>query len=220
MIRVLLAMGCLVFCFSACVRQDNYQPGPDPGPVNNNRGVDSAHFTYNELFNGTDNYNWVFASPTDSAYGSIGSSGYQYVDYSTFSFNSSVVYTYNSVSGGLIIRTKIMSNNVMGLIFGASPSDNGYAFYVDSNGYYSLYKEGYGTVASTAIIPSRQDTLFALKKGWNQLEIDQSAGTWTGIINGTQVFQIPAGGLAGSGFGFKIAPGTVGYANYLYVNSH
>jgi hypothetical protein len=222
-IRVFSAIGCLLLCFSGCVRQDNYQPGPDPGPVYNNRnnqGVDSASYTYNETFNGTDNYNWVFTSPTDSAYGSIVSNGFQYVDYSMSSFNSSVVYTFNSVSGGLTIRTKIMSNNMMGLVFGASPTDNGYAFYVDSNGYYSLYREGSGSVASTAIIPSTQDTLYAVKKGWNQLEIDQAGGYWTGLINGSQVFQISAQALAGSGFGFKIAPGTVGYAAFLYVNSH
>ena len=107
----------------------------------------------------------------------------------------------------------------MGLIFGASSSDNGYAFYIDTAGNYSLYKEGTGSAASTVIIASTADSL-AVKKGWNTLELDQINGEWTGYIDGTQVFQMAARSLSGANFGFKVLPGTIGYADYLIVKSH
>jgi hypothetical protein len=107
----------------------------------------------------------------------------------------------------------------MGLIFGASSSSNGYAFYIDTVGNYSLYQEGTGTTASTVIIPSTSDTL-AIKNDWNTLEVDQTNGNWTGFINGTQVFQMTARPISGSNFGFKVLPGTIGYADYLVVKSY
>ena len=107
----------------------------------------------------------------------------------------------------------------MGLIFGASATSNGYAFYIDTAGYYSLYQEGFGTVASTPVIPSTQDTLYALKKDWNTIELDQINGVWTFYINGTQVTSMAARTLSGGNFGFKVLPETIGYASYITVKS-
>ena len=76
------------------------------------------------------------------------------------------------------------------------------------------------SVAATVIIPSTQDTLYATKKDWNTLELDQVNGNWTGFINGTQIFQMTARTGSGSSFGFKLVPGTVGYSDYLVVKSN
>ena len=209
-----------VLLFSACIQKNYYDTNPNNYPNNNNNDSNRTSYFFDEEFNGADRYGWNFTDAADSTYASISNGTYQFVDYSTTNYPNSIVWTNNSVSGTLTIQTRIESNNMMGLVFGASSSDNGYAFYVDSNGYYSLYKEGYGSVASTTIIPSTQDTLYAVKKGWNALEVDQANGTWTGYINGTQVFSMAARTLAGSGFGFKVAPATIGYADYLVVKSN
>ncbi len=204
-----------------CIQKNYYDANPNNNG-NNYHSNDSTTTTYifDDEFNGTDRYGWSFTDAADSTYASISGGTYQFVDYSKTNYPNSVVMTNASTSGTLTIQTRIQSNNMMGLVFGTSSSDNGYAFYVDSNGYYSLYKEGFGSVASTTIIPSTQDTMYATKKGWNTLEVDQANGTWTGYINGTQVFSMAARTLGGSGFGFKVAPATVGYADYLYVKSY
>ena len=108
----------------------------------------------------------------------------------------------------------------MGLIFGASSSSDGYAFYVDTAGNYSLYEEGSTVNSSIPIIPSTQDSLHAHKNDWNVLEVDQANGVWTGYINGTQVFSMAARSLSGGSFGFKVLPGTIGYADYLTAKNN
>ena len=203
---------------TSCVQKNYYNTNPNNN--NNNNNNTGYTYTFDEEFNGSDNYGWNFTDAADSAYASITAGSYQYVDYSLAKSNMSVVSTGANMTGNFTITTRIKSNNLMGLIFGASSTDNGYAFYVDSAGYYSLYKEGAGTVASTVIIPSTQDTLYALKKDWNALEVDQVNNTWTGYINGTQVFTMAARSLSGASTGFKILPGTIGYADYLTVKSY
>jgi hypothetical protein len=56
--------------------------------------------------------------------------------------------------------------------------------------------------------------------GWNTIEIEQIGNRWKGYINGSQMFSIPAHTLAGNKFGFKVLPGTIGYADYLKVTSY
>jgi hypothetical protein len=175
---------------------------------------------YNEQFNGRDNTVWNFTDAVDSAFASVTDTGYQYVDYSAVKSSMTVVSTSANVADNFTVTTRVRSNNMIALIFGASATSNGYAFYVDTAGNYSLYEEGYGATASTVVIPSTQDTLYALKKNWNTLEIDQANGTWTGYINGTQVFSMTARSLAGGSFGFKILPGTIGYASSLEVQGY
>ena len=219
----IIVLAAMIFAglFSSCVQKNYYEANPNNNSNNNNNNNNYTNtYVFDEEFNGADHYGWNFTDAADSSYASITGGSYQFVDYSTTNYPNSIVTTNAATTGTITIQTRIMSNNMMGLIFGASSTDNGYAFYVDSNGYYSLYKEGYGSVASTAVITSTQDTLYANKKGWNALELDQANGTWTGYINGTQVFSMAARSLAGSGYGFKLVPGTTGYADYLIVKSN
>lgn len=202
--------------FSSCVIRENNNVYPNNN-YNNNNNNNTASF--DEEFNGSDNYGWTFTDAADSAYASIANGSYQYVDYSNTASNMSVVPTGINTQSNFSVKTRIKADNQMGLIFGASSTGNGYAFYVDSAGYYSLYQEGSGSTASTAIIPSTQDTVYALKKDWNTLEVDQTNGTWTGYINGTQVFTMAARSISGSSFGFKVLPHTIGYADYLQANN-
>jgi|GEM_PF-530809 len=215
-LAVAMIVGGSVF-FTSCMERDRYNTYPNNNYPNNNNNTSST--TFDEEFNGSDLYGWTFSDAADSAYASIANGTYQYVDYSKVKSNMSVVSTNINTAGNFTIQTKIKADNMMGLIFGASSTDNGYAFYVDSAGYYSLYREGAGTTASTPIIPSTQDTTYALKKDWNTLEVDQTNGTWTGYINGTLVFTMAARTIYGSSFGFKVLPTTIGYADYLTVKN-
>ena len=204
--------------FTSCVQKNYYNANPNS---NNNNGTTGGYTnTFDEEFNGGDSYGWTFTDVPDSAYATINSGNYQYIDYSTTLSNMSVVNTGANTTGNFTAKTSIKSNNQMGLIFGASATDNGYAFYMDSTGSYSLYKEGTGTAASTAIIAPTSDSTYAVKKGWNTLEVDQVNGIWTFYINGTQTFQMAARSISGSRFGYKVLPGTTGYADYLQVQSN
>ena len=208
--------------FTSCMQRNYYNTNPNNTNTghNNNNGINPGYpQEFDEEFNGADKYGWSFTNATDSAYASITNGSYQYVDYSAVLSNMSVVNTGVNTQGNFTVITRIKSNKIMGLIFGASATDNGYAFYIDTVGNFSLYKEGAGTTASTTIIAATYDSL-AVKNDWNILEVDQTSGNWTGFINGTQVFQMTARTITGSDFGFKILPGTVGYADYLVVKSY
>jgi len=200
---------------TSCVEK-NYYVNPNNNYYNHNDS--GLTYVFDEEFNGQDYYGWTFTNVTDSAYASIQNGSYQYVDYSATQSNMTVVNTGANVSGNFTVQTRIESNHIMGLIIGASSTSNGYAFYIDTAGNYSLYQEGLDTAASTVLIPSTADST-AVKDGYNILEVDQANGTWTGYINGTQVFQRTAPTLSGASFGFKILPGTVGYADYIVVKS-
>lgn len=202
--------------FTSCIQKNYYNANPN---YNYPHNTDSG-YVYDEEFNGRDNDVWNFTDAADSAYASVTDSGYQYVDYSAVKSNMSVISTAVNIADNFTVSTRVKSNNIMGLIFGASATSNGYAFYIDTAGYYSLYQEGTGTTASIPVIPPTQDTLYALKKNWNTLEVDQANGVWTGYINGTQVFSMSARQLGGGSFGFKILPGTTGYAGYLKVQGY
>lgn len=205
--------------FASCVQKDYYNS--DPNNTNNNNNGHNPGYTYefDEEFNGPDNYGWTFTDATDSAYASITNGSYQYVDYSAVLSNASTVNTGANTQSNFSVLTRIKSNKQMGLIFGASATSNGYAFYIDTAGNYSLYQEGTDSTASTVVIASTADSS-ATRNNWNTLELDQTNGNWTGLINGTQVFQVTTRQLSGSRFGFKILPGTVGYADYLVVKNY
>jgi len=223
-LAILILSGSLML--TSCYQHDNYNNGPYNGNNNYNHGNNNNNntgaftYTFDEEFNGADHYGWNFTDPTDSAYGTITNGSYEYVDYSTLLSSMVVVNTGSNTSSNFTVTARIKSNKIMGLIFGASTSDNGYAFYVDTAGNYSLYKEGTGTATSTVIIPSTQDTLYAVKNNWNTLELDQINNTWTGYINGTQIFNIASQSLSGSQFGFKVLQGTTGFADYIVVKSY
>jgi len=223
----LLLSGSLLF--TSCYERGDYNAAPNNNYNNNynNRGNTTTTninpgypAEMDEEFNGPDHYGWTFTDAADSTYGSVSNGSYQLVDYGTTLSSMIVVNTGINTQSNFTVTTRIESNKIMGLVFGASATSNGYAFYIDTSGNYSLYKEGTGTTASTVIIPSTQDSLYAVKDSWNVLEINQTDSTWTGYINGTQVFSMAASSLSGSEFGFKILPGTIGYADYLVVKNY
>ena len=218
--RNLIAVAGLVIAGSmlaSCYQRHDDYVNPNYNNNYNGNNYNNYQTSFDDEFNGSDNYGWTFSDPADSAYASLSGGYYQYVDYSTSLSNMSAVTTGINVASNFSVKTSLKSNKQIGLIFGASSTDNGYAFYIDTSGNYSLYKEGIGSVASTVIIPSTADTPYAIKNGWNMLEVDQTNGTWTGYVNGTQVFSMAARAISGSNFGFKVLPGTVGYADYLRV---
>jgi len=143
-----------VFFLSSCYRQDHHYSGAGNGNYNNNNGNTGSGgypYVFDEEFNGGDHYGWTFTDAADSAYASITGGSYQYVDYSAVLSNLAVVNTGANTGGNFTVTARIKSNKVMGLIFGASGTDNGYAFFIDTAGNYSLYREGYGGAASTVI---------------------------------------------------------------------
>ncbi len=207
--------------FTSCIQRTDYNTNPNNNNYHNNNGLNPGYTQeFDEEFNGADKYGWTF---TDAAELSRSEYYKQELsicrDYSNVLSNMSVVNTNVNTQGNFTVITRVKSNKIMGLVFGASSSSNGYAFYIDTVGNYSLYQEGAGTALSTVIIPSTSDTL-AAKNDWNTLEVDQTNGNWTGFINGTQVFQMTARSVSGSNFGFKILPGTIGYADYIVVKSY
>ena len=209
----LLAIGSMLV--TSCVQKNYY----DTNPHNNNNNNTTYQTSFDEEFNGTDYYGWGFTSATDSAYASITNGSYQYVNYGTRYSNLSVISTGINTVGNFTVKTSVKSNNKMGLIFGGSSLNDGYAFFVDTMGNYALYQEGNSTTLSTAIIPFTFSS-YVIKNGWNSLEVDQTNGSWTGYINGTQVFSMAARSISGDKFGYKVLPGTVGYADYLQINSY
>ena len=202
--------------FSSCIERDNYAVAPNNNNYYNNT---NTQYVFDEEFNGADNYGWNFTDAADSAYASITGGSYQYVDYSAVKSSMSFVATGANVQNNFTVTTRVKSNNQIALVFGASATSNGYAFYIDTSGNYSLYQEGNGVNASIPVIPYTQDTLYAHKNDWNILELDQTNGVWSAYINGTQVFTMAARSLSGPGFGYKILPGTTGYADYLTVRN-
>jgi hypothetical protein len=206
------------FLFTSCIINEDHNATPNNN--NNHNGGTTVSYQFNEEFNGADKYGWSFTNASDSAYASITNDAYQYVDYSAVKSNLAVVNTGINTQNNFTASTRIKSNKVMGLIFGASVTSNGYAFYIDTAGSYSLYREGFGFSPSTVVIPTTRDTLYARKNDWNVLQIDQVNNTWSGYINGTRVFTMSAGSLSGGQFGYKVLPGTIGYADYLIIKNN
>jgi hypothetical protein len=209
--------------FASCIQKNYYESTPTNNGNNNSGGNNNTSYytyTFDEEFNGTDKYGWNFTAAADSAYASITGGNYQYVDYSAYRSNMSVVNTGADTRNYFSAKSSFKSNKTMGMLFGASATDNGYVFYIDTGGNYALYREGTATVQSVAIIPFTLATPYAVKNGWNTVEIDQANGMWTGYINGSKMFTITAATMSGSNCGFKILPGTIGYADYLQVTSY
>jgi len=218
----ILGLAAIGLSIGSCMGRDHdYNAGQNNNNYNHNHNynTDSA-FSYDEEFNGKDNNVWTYTDAADSAYASVTDSGYQYVDYSAVKSAMTTVYTGVSVADNFTATTRVKSNHMIGLIFGASTTSNGYSFYIDTAGNYSIYQEGMGSTASTNIVPVTQDSLHALKNTWNTLEVEQVNGVWNFYINGSQVNTMTARTLSGNGFGYKVAPATVGYASYLKVQGY
>jgi hypothetical protein len=113
------------------------------------------------------------------------------------------------------IQTRFRSNNAMAMVFGVSPSDYGYSFFIDDRGYFALYDEGTSSIKPQAILDWSQSS--AVRSGWNDVELEQVGNAWVGYINGAQVFQLPARTLYGTQVGFMTLANTSGDADYLDI---
>src|SRR5581483_48009 len=79
--------------FTSCVQKNYYNTNPNYNNTNNNNNNSVNPYTFDEEFNGADNYGWSFTDAADSAYAGISNGSYQYVDYSAVKSNISVVST-------------------------------------------------------------------------------------------------------------------------------
>ncbi|RYY14823.1 MAG: hypothetical protein EOO04_29625 [Chitinophagaceae bacterium] len=194
------------FSFTGCIIQDdnyNQQPG---------NGSTGYYYLFNEDFN-ADNRGWSFDDPIDSAYALVTNGAYKFVDYSyAGGYNLAVVPTGAVTHRNFLVQTRLKSNYAMALIFGASNNDFGYSLYLDEQGYFAVYKEGY---PSQTIIDWQYNS--AITAGWNDVELEQIDGYWYGYVNNVKIFQTPARSLSGNQFGFMVLPGTTGYADFLTV---
>ena len=114
-----------------------------------------------------------------------------------------------------LIQTRISNNNAMALSFGAGNGEFGYTFFIDADGYFAVYDEGNSQEASVALID--WTTTNTIRSTWNDLEIEQTGNTWTGYINGTEVFRMAARPMFGDRVGYSVVHNTTGYAEYLTV---
>lgn len=191
---------------SSCIKADIYNTQPTT------TGYQSS---FNDDFN-YDAHNWTFndGNARAQAYVSNGVLNYSYHP-SGNGTNTLAITTGWDRNHDWDIQTRISSNNAMGLVFGVSASDYGYSVFIDDRGYFAVYDEGTATIAAASIINWQQSS--AIRSGWNDLEVEQYKGNWTGYINGTQVFQIPAHTLYGNQIGYEVLANTDGKADYLTI---
>jgi len=205
----LIAIGLIAATsLTSCLVKADYTTAP---AYNNN----TYYNVYDEEFN-TDDPGWSFTDSRDSAYGDVAQGTYELVNYSRTRGQLVAVNTGANMQYDFSVQTKMQSNNTMAMVFGASSADNGYALYIDNQGYFALYNEGSAYYAPNTVIDWTFNNTI-IKGGWNNVQIVQYGNYWIGYINGTQVFKIPSQVLYGSQCGFKVLPGTTGYADYLEV---
>ena len=193
--------------FTGCIIDDDddyYNPNPNP--------PSGFTQTFTEEFNG-DTRGWTFDDRADSAFAFVANGYYKMVDESKLGSNHvAVVSTGANTSKNFVIESKMMSDNAIGLIFGASNNSYGYSFFLDAAGYYAVYKEG---ANPDPVISWTQHS--AIKSGWNEVEIEQVADYWHFYVNGTKVGQTPARVLAGSQMGYMVLANTTGQVDFLRV---
>lgn len=195
---------------TSCVKNEYYTTEPEQPPV----------VQYNNVFD--DNFdnninNWAFSDPNNAAYVSIANSWLKYtylpINEGT---NTVAVNTGAKLHRNFLIQTRIKSDYAMGLTFGVSNSNYGYSFFIDNQGYFSLYKEGTAQDGVQTIIDwQASDAIYP--NGWNDVEFEQVGNYWIGYVNGVKLFEVPSQYLAGSKIGYIVLDGTTGYADYLTV---
>ena len=120
---------------TGCVQKNDYNSNPHYNGYNNNNGAGNTSgytYIYDQEFNSGNVAGWVFTDAADSAYSTISDGSLQYVNYSFAKSSTSLVTTQANINGNFTVQTKLESNKIIGLIFGASATDNGYAFYIDT----------------------------------------------------------------------------------------
>lgn len=207
--RFITAVGImgLAMSITSCHKRDNYYVQPAPT---------GYQYSFNDDFD-YDAHNWSFSDNVNSAYVSIsnGILKYQYTPTADGS-NTVAINTGADVDHNFVIQTRIRSDYEMGIVFGVNNSNYGYSFIIDnSNGQFAVFSEGTNTSAISTLVNWTASS--AIQSGWNDVEMEQVGDRWTGYINGTKVFDIPAHYLEGTKIGFIDIAGTTGYADYLTV---
>jgi len=179
---------------------------------NNSSGY---RYGYDDEFN-ADTHNWSFNLPSIGASVDV-SGGYLNYNYypASYGTNTVAIETGLDVTSDFSIQSSIKTNYQMGIAFGVSNSDYGYALFIDNSGSYALYDEGNSSITPVAIVDwTRGDVV---SNAFNTVEIDQVGSSWAGYINGNQVFSVPARTFYGTKVGFIVNASTTGYADYLNV---
>lgn len=193
--------------FSSCVVHDDYYNAQPASPY---------QYSFTDDFN--NDYNrWSFRDGGNRAFVSISNGQLQY-DYhpAADGTNTVAINTGMSTQHAFDIQTRFRSDNAMAMVFGVSPTDYGYSFFIDDRGYFAVYDEGTASIKPQTLIDWAQSS--AIRQGWNDVELEATRdGSWIGYINGTQVFQLPAHTLYGSQVGYMVLANTNGNADFLDV---
>lgn len=210
MIRNITILFALVtVLFSSCVKKEYYHVTPEEEPIGY-RYVFDDNFDY-------DANNWSFSDPGNSAYVRVNNGLLKYsylpIDDGT---NTVAVSTGATVYNNFLIQTRIKTDYAMGIAFGVSNNDYGYSFFIDSDGYFAVYKEGDANTPVQTLLDWQQNSAI-VPGGWNDVEFEQSGNYWMGYVNGVKLFEIPAKYLGGDKIGYIVLAGTTGYADYLTV---
>lgn len=197
---------------TSCIKNEYYSADPEEPPVT----VPDYNYVFDDNFD--DNFNnWEFSDHQNAAYVSILNSWLKYTYLPPFEGTNTVaINTGAKLHRNFLIQTRIKSDYAMGLSFGVSDNDFGYSFFIDTEGYFAVYKEGSPDVGVQTIL-DWQPSNAIYQHGWNEVELEQVGNYWLGYINGVKAFEIPARNLRGSRIGFITFSGTTGYADYLTV---
>ncbi len=191
---------------SSCVIRDDYYNATPASPF---------QYNFSDDFNGDVN-GWSFRDGANRA-SVYFSNGQLHYDYHPFDNGTNTVAVSTGMRTGtqaFDIQTRFRSDNAMALVFGVSPSEYGYSFFIDDRGYFAVYDEGNASLKAQAIIDWSQSG--AVHQGWNDLELQATRnGSWIGYINGTQVFQIPARTVYGTQIGYMVLANTNGDADFM-----
>lgn len=207
-LKTLLVIAAGSVLFTSCIKNEYHNVTPEPAPV-------GYQYSFNDEFNNNIN-NWEFADPSNAAFVDIinGTLKYTYVPADPGT-NTVAIATGANVKRDFLVQTRMKSDNAMGLVFGVSNNNYGYSFFIDGQGSFAVFKEGDANTPVKTIIDWTYSNTIQIN--WNDIELEQIDGYWTGYINGTKVFEIESQYLAGSKFGYIVLDGTTGYADYMTV---
>ena len=161
--------------------------------------------------------NCVFRDAANNAEAAIAGGLLRYTYYPTNPGSNTVaINTGAAFNGSWTISTRMRTNNYVGLVFGVSPERYGYSFFLDPiDKKFAVYDEGASGQAPVALLDwTASATIHA---DWNNVEVTQQGGMWTGYINGTQVFTMAARPLVAEQVGFIVLENTTAEADYLRV---
>ncbi|MBS1630755.1 MAG: hypothetical protein JST27_11935 [Bacteroidetes bacterium] len=170
--------------------------------------------SFSDDFN-TDRYGWGFTDRANDA-SVYFSNGRLHYDYHPANNGTNMVAVSTGMSSAVTrfdLQTRIHSNNAMALVWGASSSEYGYSFFIDSRGYFAVFDEGNVSLPARAVVDWTRSG--AVRDDWNDLELQANGSNWIGYINGVQVFQIPARTLYGSQIGYMVLANTNGDAEFI-----